>query len=106
MVKVSLEIMKQTQEDDTKISNGACHVKSGKKPHLLKVIRVNPDLCKCISANSIGWQGVLHRMYEQSGAKYHQLILPIEFRPQVMVMISDEEGHQACEHTLVNKHFY
>ena len=30
------------------------------------------------------FQGVLHRVCKQDGTKYHQFILPIEFRAQVM----------------------
>ena len=37
-------------------------------------------------------QGVLHRVYEQDGTKYHQLILPTEFRAQVMELLHDEQG--------------
>ena len=51
-------------------------------------------------------QGVLHRVYEQDGTKYHQLILPIEFRAQEL--LHDKEGHQAVEHMLqlVHEQFY
>ena len=45
-------------------------------------------------------QGVLHRVYEQDGAKYHQLILPIEFRAQAMELLHNKQGHQAVECTL------
>ena len=37
---------------------------------------------------------MLHRVYKQDGAKYHQLILPIEFRAQAMELLHDQEGHQ------------
>ena len=42
-------------------------------------------------------QGVLHRVYEQDGAKYHQLILLIEFRAQAMELLHNQQGHQAVE---------
>ena len=45
-------------------------------------------------------QGVLHRVYEQDGAKYQQLILPIEFRTQTMELLHDKQGHKAVQHTL------
>ena len=32
----------------------------------------------------VSWLGVLHRTYEQYRAKYHQLILPMEFSAQAM----------------------
>ena len=40
---------------------------------------------------------MLHRVYEQVGAKYHQLILPIEFRAQAMELLHNQQGHQAVE---------
>ena len=53
-------------------------------------------------------QGVLHRVYEQDGAKYHQLILPIGFRAQAMELLHNQQGHQAVEHMLqlVCERFY
>ena len=53
-------------------------------------------------------QGALHRVYEQDGAKYHQLILPIRFRAQAMELLHNQQGHQAVEHMLqlVCERFY
>ena len=53
-------------------------------------------------------QGVLHRVYEQVGAKYHQLILPSRFGARVMELLYNEQGHQAVENTLqlVCQQFY
>ena len=41
-------------------------------------------------------------------SKYHQLILPIEYRAQAMVMLHNEYGHQGVECTvaLVWERFY
>ena len=51
---------------------------------------------------------MLHRMYEQDGAKYHQLIFPIEFRAQAMELLHNQQCHQAVEHMLqlVCERFY
>ena len=53
-------------------------------------------------------QGMLHRVYEQDGAKYHQLILPIEFRTQAMELLHKQQDHQAveCMLQLVCEKFY
>ena len=53
-------------------------------------------------------QGVLQRVYKQDWVKYHQLILPNEFRAQVMELLHNQQGHQAVEHTLqlVCERFY
>ena len=53
-------------------------------------------------------QGVQHRVYERDGAKYHQLILPIEFRAQAMELLHNQQGHQAveCMLQLVHERFY
>ena len=42
------------------------------------------------------------------GAKYHQLILPIEFRAQATELLHNQQDHQAVEHMLqlVCKLFY
>ena len=45
-------------------------------------------------------KGVLHRIYEKNGSKYHQLILPIEYWAQAMAMLHDENGHQGVEWTI------
>ena len=47
-------------------------------------------------------------MYEQDGAKYHQLIFPIKFRPQAMELLLNQQGHQAveCMLQLVCERFY
>ena len=39
-------------------------------------------------------------MYEQDGAKYHQLILLIELRPQAIELLHNQQGHQAVERML------
>ena len=69
-------------------------LKLARSQHLLKY------LCVGISCQFV-WlvfcQGVLPRVYEQDGAKYHQLILPIEFRAQVMELLQNEQCHQAVE---------
>ena len=42
-------------------------------------------------------KGVLHRIYERNRAKYHQCLLPTEYRAQAMGMLHDECGHQGVE---------
>ena len=42
-------------------------------------------------------KGVLHRIYEENGSKYHQLVLPIQYRAQALAMFHDENGHQGVE---------
>ena len=51
---------------------------------------------------------MLHRVYEQDGARYHQLILPIEFRAHAMELLHNQQGHQAVEGMLqlVSEWFY
>ena len=53
--------------------------------HLLKYIRLSQNLCIGIS-NQCDWlvfcQELLHRVYEQDGAKYYEHILPIDFGPK------------------------
>ena len=51
---------------------------------------------------------MLHAVYVQDGTKYHQLILPTEFRAQAMELLHNQQGHQAVEHMLqlVCERFY
>ena len=53
-------------------------------------------------------QGVLYRVYEQDGAKYHQLFLPIKFGGQTIELLFKQHGHQAEDHMLqlVCERFY
>ena len=47
-------------------------------------------------------------MYEQDRAKYHQLILPVEFRARAMELLHNQQGDQAveCMLQLVCERFY
>ena len=78
-------------------------VKYGKKPTHAQICKIKSRPVHrylCQFNQLVFHHGVLHRVYEQDGAKYHQLILPIEFRAQVMELFHDEQGHQAVEHIL------
>ena len=78
--------------------------------HLVKLEILNQDLCKGISSSLIDWYFTKEcsTVYEQDGAKYHQLILPIEFRTQAMELFHNQQGHQAveCMLQLVCEQFY
>ena len=85
--KVTPGMMKEAQEEDIDISKTVCYVKSGNKSTLAHIhkIKSRPVHRYLHQFNQLVFcHGVLHRVYEQDGAKYHQLILPIEFRAQVM----------------------
>ena len=109
--KVTPSMMKDVQEKDIDISKMICYVKCGKKPTLAQIHKIKSRpmhryLCQLVQL--VFCQGVLHRVYEQDGTKYHQLILPIEFRAQVMELLYKEQGHQAVDHMLqiVEERFY
>ena len=97
--KVTPGVMKGAQEEN--IDNS--YAKSGKKATLVQIqkIKSRPG---CRYLCQFDWlvfcQEVLQRVYEQDGAEYHHLILPIEFRTQVMELLCNEQGHQVVEHTL------
>ena len=103
--------MKDAQEEDIDISKTIAFVKSAKKPKLAQIHKI-----KSRPVHRYLWQfdwlvfyqGVLHRLYEQDGAKYNQLILPIKFRAPVMELLHNEQGHQAveCMLQLVQERFY
>ena len=81
--RVTPRMMKEAQEEDVDINKTRCYVKSGKIPILAQIrkIKSRPVQRYLHQFDRLVFrQGVLHRVYEQDGAKYHQLILPIEFR--------------------------
>ena len=45
-------------------------------------------------------KGVLHRIYEVQGSKYHHLVLPTVYRAQVLQLLHHEQGHWQTEHTM------
>ena len=109
--RVTLSMMKEAQEEDIDISKTIHYVKSGRKPMLAQIRKVKSrPVCRYLSQfdRLVFRQGVLHRVYEQDGAKPHQLILPIEFRAQAMELLHDQQGHQAveCMLQLVCERFY
>ena len=77
--RVTPSMMKEAQEEDVDISKIIRYVKSGKKPTLAQIrkIKSRPVQRYLHQFDRLVFrQGVLHRVYEQDGAKYHQLILP------------------------------
>ena len=109
--RVTPSMMKEAQEEDVDISKTICYVKSGKKPMLAQIRKVKSRPVQRYLHQFdrlVFRQGVLHRVYEQDGAKYHQLILPIEFSAQAMELLHDQQGHQAveCMLQLVHERFY
>ena len=109
--RVTPSMMKEAQEEDIDISKTIHYVKSGKKPMLAQIRKVKSRTVQRYLHQFdrlVFRQGVLHRVYEQDGAKYHQLILPLEFRAQAMELLHDQQGHQAVEHMLqeVHERFY
>ena len=109
--QVTPGMMKEAQEEDVDISKTIHYVKSGKKPMLVQTrkIKSRPGRRYLHQFDRLVFrQGVPHRVYEQDGAKYHQLILPIEFRAHPMELLHNQQGHQAVERMLqlVCERFY
>ena len=109
--RVTPSMMKEAQEEDIDISKTIRYVKSGKKPMLAQIRKIKSRPVRRYLRQFdrlVFRQGVLHRVYEQDGAKYHQLVLPLEFRAQAMELLHDQQGHQAVECTLqlVRERFY
>ena len=98
--RVAPSMMKVAQEEDVNISKTICYVKSGRKPMLAQIrkIKSRPVHRYLHQFDRLVFcQGVLHKVYEQDGAKYHQLILPIEFRAKAMELLHNQQGYQAVE---------
>ena len=101
--KVSPEMMRQAQEEDLEIGKVRCYVMLARKPSLAQIRKLKSKIV-CRYLRQFDWlvfiKGVLHRIYEENGSKYHQLILPIEYQAQAMAMLHDENGHQGVEWTV------
>ena len=107
--RITPSMMKEAQEEDVDISKTIGYVKSGRKPMLAQIIKSRPVQRHLWQFDRLVFcQGILHRVYEQDGAKYHHLILSIEFRAQAMELLHNQQGHQAVECTLqlVHEWFY
>ena len=109
--RVTPSMMKEAQEEDIDISKTICYVRSGRKPMLapIRKVKSRPVQRYLHQFDRLVFRkGVLHRVHKQVGAKYHQLILLIEFRAQAMELLHDQQDHQAVVHTLklVCERFY
>ena len=101
--KVSPEMKRQAQEEDLEIGKARCYVMLARKPSLAQIRKLKSKIvCRYLQQfdQLVFIEGVLHRIYEENGSKYHQLILPIEYWAQAMVMLHDENGHQGVEWTV------
>ena len=101
--KVSTEMMRQVQEEDLEISKVMCYVKLGRKPSLSQIRKLKSKIaCRYLQQfdQLVFINRVLHRVYEQNGSKYHQLVLPFEYRALAIGMLHDDNGHQGVEHTI------
>ena len=80
--RVTPSMMKEAQKEDIDIGKTIHYVKSGKKPMLAQIRKIKSRPMRRYLRQFdrlVFRQGVLHRVYEQDGAKYHQLILQLEF---------------------------
>ena len=79
--KVSPEMMRQAQEEDLEISMVRRYVMLARKPSLAQIRKLKSKIVHRYLRQFdrlVFIKGVLHRIYEENGSKYHQLILPIE----------------------------
>ena len=109
--KVSPEMMRQAQEEDLEIGKVKYYVMLARKPSLAQIRKLKSKIvCRYLRQfDRLAFiKGVLHRIYEENGSKCHQLILPIDYWPQAMAMLHDENGHQGVEWTvaLIQERFY
>ena len=101
--KVSPNLIKEVQKENADISETMHYVKTGKKLTLAEMHKLNQDLFEVISASLTSWFSINKSCTDcmsKKGTKYHQLILPIEFRVQVMELLHNEQGLQAVEYML------
>ena len=102
--KVTPDMVKEVQEENINFRKTICYDKFDKKPILAQIYKIKSipvhRYHHQFDTTGVSSGSTAHRVYEQDGAKYHQLILPIVFRAQVMELPHDEQGHQAVEQML------
>ena len=95
--------MKEEQQKDLILGLAYKYVTAGKKPKTSpiakmksKAVRKYPLQFELLTLK----KGVLHWLYINNDAEYHQLILPIKYQAQVLTLLHDGQGHQGLERTL------
>ena len=94
--KVSPQMKERAQEEDFDISQVLHYVKAGKKLTLAQIKNIKAKTVQKYLYQFVWlvfWQEVLCRTYKQEVTKYHQLMLPIEFRAQFMELLHDQQGY-------------
>ena len=96
-------MIKKAQQEDVNITKTMHHVTLGKKPTFAQIERFKSrTVCMYLwQFNQLVLrQGVLHRIYDENGCKYHHLVLPLEYHTQATKMHHDIQGHQVGEYIL------
>ena len=101
--KVSPVEMKEEQQKDPILRLVYKYVTAGKK---LKTLAIAKIKSKAVKKYILQFErltlkkGVLHWLYINNDVEYHQLILPIKYKAQVLTLLHDGQGHQGLERTL------
>ena len=102
--KLPLDVKRAIQHDITKQKQLPEKEKINVSSKMVDILnKVSPGRMKEAQEEDIDISNTIY--YVKSGknqhsSAYHQLILPNEFRVQVMEFLHNEHGHQAVEHTL------
>ena len=45
-------------------------------------------------------KGLLHNLYINNDVEYHQMVLPVKYKTQVLCLLHDGQGHRGIERTI------
>ena len=101
--KVSLDEMKEDQQNDPILGLVYKYVTASEKPKTLAITKIKS---KAVRKYLLQFEqltlkkGVLHCLYINNDVEYHQMILPMKCQAQVLKLLHDGQGNQGLERTL------
>ena len=109
--KVTPQKMKEEQQKDPILKLVYKQVTAGKK---LKTSTITKVKSKAVRKYLLQFnqptlkKGVLHQLHINNNVEYHQSILPVKYKAQVLSLLHDGQGHQGleCPFALYWERFY
>ena len=76
---------------------------AGEKPKTLAIVKIKSKAVRkyLLLFNRLTVQKeILHQLYINNNVEYHQMVLPIKYQAQVLLLLHDGQGHQGIERTI------
>ena len=88
--------MKEEQQEDPILKLTYKQITAGEKLKTSAITKVKSKVVRKYFLQ-FDWltlrKGVLHHLYINNDVEYHQMILPIEYKAQVLCLLHDGQGH-------------